>query len=98
MLRFFHHTQDELRGKQEHSLLDSFCRGSFLHREKTTFWSQGQVRAAWWHLPQSCDCRLTVLPSLSSCKIKLTAPSRNTFSIEMMLGVQLNWDTFPSLE
>ncbi|XP_031458381.1 inositol 1,4,5-trisphosphate receptor-interacting protein-like 1 [Phasianus colchicus] len=98
MLCFLHHTRDELRRNQEPSLLDSFCRGSYLHREKTTRWFQRQVQAAWWHLPQSYDCCLRVLPSLSSCKIKLTIPSVDTFSIEMMLGVQLNSDTFLSFK
>lgn len=78
VLCFPHHAQDKLRGKQEPSLLNSFCRVSYLHREKTTCWFQHQLQAAWWHLPQLCDGCLTALPSLSSCKIKLTTPSRNT--------------------
>ncbi|XP_065602674.1 inositol 1,4,5-trisphosphate receptor-interacting protein-like 1 [Cyrtonyx montezumae] len=98
-LCFLHHTQDELSGKQEPSLLDSLCMGSYLHGEKTAHWFQSLVQAAWWHLPQSCDCCLMVLPSLSSCKIKLTTPCTKTFNIEMRLGVHLgDWDTFLSIE
>lgn len=78
MLCFLHHAQDKLRGKQEPSLLNSFCRVSYLHGEKTACWFQHQVQAAWWHLPQLCDGCLTALPSLSSYKIKLTTSSRNT--------------------
>ena len=98
MLCFFHHTQEELREKQEPSFLDTFCTGSYLHVGKSTRWLQNQLKAAWKHLPQSCDCHLELLPSHRSCKIKLTTPSTNTFTIEMILEVQLDeWDTFLSI-
>ncbi|OXB51686.1 hypothetical protein ASZ78_006275 [Callipepla squamata] len=99
MLCFLHHAQDELSGKQEPSLLHSLCMGSYLHGEKTARWFQCLVQAAWCYLPQLRDCRLTVLPSLSSCKIKLTTPCTKTFNTEMRLGVQLDdLDTFLSIE
>ena len=57
------------------------------------------MKAAWRHLPQSRDCRLELLPSHRSCKIRLTTPSNCTFTIEMTLGVQLDEsDTFLSIE
>lgn len=41
---------------------------------------------------------MTVLPSHSFCKIKLTPASVNTFSIETMVGVQLDhFDIFLSI-
>ncbi|OXB58029.1 hypothetical protein ASZ78_012295 [Callipepla squamata] len=98
-LFFLHHAQDELSGKQEPSLLHRLCMFSYLHGKKTARWFQCLVQAAWWHLPQSRDCRLTVLPSLSSCKIKLTTPCTRLFNAEMSLGVQLDdLDTFLSIE
>ena len=99
MLCFLHHDQEELREKQGPSLLDTFCTGSYLHVEKSALWLQDQVKAAWRHLPQSRDCRLELLPSHRSCKIRLTTPSNCTFTIEMTLGVQLDEsDTFLSIE
>ena len=32
---FLHHDQEELRDKQEPSLLDTFCTGSYVHVEKS---------------------------------------------------------------
>lgn len=99
MLCFVHHAQEELREKQEPSLLDTFCQGSYLHVEETARWLQDQVEEAWEYLPQSCDCHLTVLPSRCSCKVKLTTPSTRTLSIEILLGLQLDdSDTFLCLE
>lgn len=42
MLCLVHHTQEELREKQEPSLLDIFCQGSYLHVEETTHGLQNQ--------------------------------------------------------
>ncbi|OXB51710.1 hypothetical protein ASZ78_013133 [Callipepla squamata] len=90
-LCFLHHAQDELSGKQEPSLLHMEpCMGSYLHGEKTARWFQCLVQAACWHLPQWRDCRLTMLPYLSSCNVKLTTPCTRSFNTEMRLGVQLD--------
>ena len=63
MLCFLHNAHEELREKQEPSFLDTFCTGSYLHVGKSTRWLQNQVKAAWKHLPQLCDCHLELLPS-----------------------------------
>ena len=47
MLCFLHHTQEELREKQEPSLLNTFCTGSYLHVGKSMRWLQNQLKAAW---------------------------------------------------
>lgn len=62
------------------------ARTSCQRMEKTTRWFHNQIKAAWKHL----DCCLKVLPSQGSCKIKLVTSSLHTFSVEMMLGVQLD--------
>ncbi|XP_035188766.1 inositol 1,4,5-trisphosphate receptor-interacting protein-like 1 [Oxyura jamaicensis] len=96
---FLHHPEDELRRRQEPSLLRTLCTGSYLDVEKTTRWFQALVKAAWELLPQSRHCRLTVLPSRRSCKIKLSSASESTLSIEFTLGVQIeDSDSFLSLE
>lgn len=95
-LCFLHHSQEEMREEQEPSLLYTLYKGSYLHIEKTTRWFQNQVRAAWRHLPLSRNCCLTVLPSCSSSKIKVTTASMHTFSIEMISGMQLD-DSHPFL-
>ncbi|XP_047908570.2 inositol 1,4,5-trisphosphate receptor-interacting protein-like 1 [Anser cygnoides] len=99
MLCFLHHPEDELRRRQEPSLLRTLCSGSYLNVEKTTRWFQALVKAAWQLLPQSRHCRLTVLPSRRSCKIKLASASESTLSIEFTFGVQIDdSDSFLSLE
>ncbi|POI26342.1 hypothetical protein CIB84_009908 [Bambusicola thoracicus] len=92
-------TGEEMREEQEPSLLHTLYKGSYLHIEKTAHWFQNQVKAAWRHLPLSCDCHLTVLLSYRSGKIKVTTASMHTFSIEMIPGVQLDDShTFLSFE
>ncbi|KAM9203329.1 inositol 1,4,5-trisphosphate receptor-interacting protein-like 1 [Mergus octosetaceus] len=99
MLCFLHHPEDELRRRQEPSLLRTLCTGSYLDVEETTRWFQALVKAAWELLPQSRHCRLTVLPSRRSCKIRLANASESTLSIEITLGVRLDdSDSFLSLE
>ncbi|XP_066857493.1 inositol 1,4,5-trisphosphate receptor-interacting protein-like 1 [Anser cygnoides] len=99
MLCFLHHPEDKLRRRQEPSLLCTLCTSSYLDVEETTRWFQALVKAAWELLPQSRHCRLTVLPSHRSCKLKLASASESTLSIEITLGVRLDdSDTFLSLE
>ncbi|NXC47763.1 IPIL1 protein, partial [Penelope pileata] len=95
VMYFLHHAKDKSRGKHEPSLLDTFCKCSYLHMEKTMHWFWSEVKASWNRLAQPRDCCLTVLPSCHSCKIKVTSTSMTTSTIEMMLGVQLDdLDTF----
>uniref|UniRef100_A0A8B9BJ06 Mab-21-like HhH/H2TH-like domain-containing protein n=1 Tax=Anser brachyrhynchus TaxID=132585 RepID=A0A8B9BJ06_9AVES len=99
MLCFLHHPEDELRRRQEPSLLRTLCTNSYLNVEKTTRWFQALVKAAWELLPQSHHCRLTVLPSCHYCKINLASVSESTLSIEFTLRVQIDGsDCFLSLE
>ncbi|XP_040422451.1 inositol 1,4,5-trisphosphate receptor-interacting protein-like 1 [Cygnus olor] len=99
MLWFLHHPEDELRRRQEPSLLHTLCTGSYLNVEETTHRFQALVKATWELLPQSRHCCLTVLPSHCSCKLRLASASKSTFSIEIVLGVQLDdSDSFLSLE
>ncbi|KAI6078651.1 Inositol 1,4,5-trisphosphate receptor-interacting protein-like 1 [Aix galericulata] len=98
-LCFLHHPEGELRRRQEPSLLRTLCTGSYLDVEETTRWFQALVKAAWELLPQSRHCRLTVLPSRRSCKIRLANASQSSLSIEITLGVRLDdSDSFLSLE
>ncbi|KAI6078607.1 Inositol 1,4,5-trisphosphate receptor-interacting protein-like 1 [Aix galericulata] len=99
MLCFLYHPKDELRRKQEPSLLHTLCTGSYLNVEETTHWFQTSVKAAWELLLQSHHCRMTVLPSRCFCRLRLTNASKSTLSIEMILGVQLDdSETFLSIE
>ncbi|KAM6134154.1 inositol 1,4,5-trisphosphate receptor-interacting protein-like 1 [Phoenicopterus ruber ruber] len=99
MLCFLHHPEEELRKNQGASLLRTLCTGPYLDMEKTTFWFQILVKAAWVFLPQSRHCRLTVLPSKRSCRLRLTNASSGTFLIEMIFGLQQgDTDTFLSIE
>ena len=100
MLCFLHCPDEELRRCQSSSLLGTLCTGPYLDLEKTTCWFQTLVKAAWVVLPQSRHCRLTVLPSRRSCKLRLTnASDTTTIMLEMIFGVQQgDSDTFLSIE
>ncbi|XP_075357786.1 LOW QUALITY PROTEIN: uncharacterized protein LOC142409913 [Mycteria americana] len=99
MLCFLHHPEEELRKNHGPSLLDTLCTGPYLDMEKTTRWFQILVKAAWVFLPWSRHCRLTVLPSRRSCKLRLMNASNSTLLIEMILAVQQDdSDTFLSIE
>ncbi|KAF1649989.1 UNVERIFIED_CONTAM: Inositol 1,4,5-trisphosphate receptor-interacting protein-like 1, partial [Eudyptes robustus] len=100
MLCFVHHPKEELRRSQCPSLLDTLCTGPYLDLEKTTRWFQVLVKAAWVVLTRLRDCRLTVLPSRRSCKLRLMDTSdSSTLLIEIIFGVQQDdSDTFLSIE
>ncbi|NWH35916.1 IPIL1 protein, partial [Chloropsis hardwickii] len=87
MLCFLHHPEEELRGNQDPSLLDTLCTGSYLDVEKTARWFYQLVRAIWPALPQAHNWHLTLLPSTRSCQIKVTN-GRESFRIEMLFGVR----------
>ncbi|XP_014821207.1 PREDICTED: inositol 1,4,5-trisphosphate receptor-interacting protein-like 1 [Calidris pugnax] len=88
MLCFLHHPQKELRERQPPSLLGTLCTGHHLDTDKTSRWLQVLLKRAWAVMPQSAHCRLTVLPSRSSCTLRLTDASGSTIRIEMFFGVQ----------
>ncbi|KAM7074310.1 LOW QUALITY PROTEIN: inositol 1,4,5-trisphosphate receptor-interacting protein-like 1 [Ciconia maguari] len=88
MLCFLHHSEEELRKNQGPSLLRTLCTGPYLDMEKTTRWFQILVKTAWVYLPCSRHCRLTVLPSRHSCKLRLTNASHSTLLMEIIFGVE----------
>ncbi|XP_066846876.1 inositol 1,4,5-trisphosphate receptor-interacting protein-like 1 [Anser cygnoides] len=95
---FLHRPEDELR-HQDPNLLDTLCSGSYLDVQKTAKWFQELVTEAWVAMPQSSQLQLTVLPSTRFCELRLTNASKETLSIELMLGVkQDNSDTFLTFE
>ncbi|NXQ35196.1 IPIL1 protein, partial [Alaudala cheleensis] len=87
MLCFLHYSKKELRGKQDPSLLDTLCTGSYLDVHKTAHWFYQLVRETWSALPQSQSWRLILLPSRHSCQFKVTN-GRESFRIEMLFGVR----------
>uniref|UniRef100_A0A8C3B6T2 Mab-21-like HhH/H2TH-like domain-containing protein n=1 Tax=Cairina moschata TaxID=8855 RepID=A0A8C3B6T2_CAIMO len=97
MLCFFHHSEEELE-KQEPSLLDTLCTGSYLDAEKTAKWFQNFVKTAWVLMPQSQVYNVKVLPSTRSCKFRMTsATKKKNITIEIIFGVQQgNSDIFLS--
>ncbi|XP_065694427.1 inositol 1,4,5-trisphosphate receptor-interacting protein-like [Patagioenas fasciata] len=99
MLCFIHHPEDELRGRQEASLLQTLCTGPYLDMQKTAFWLQELMTAACVAVLQSDRCKLTVLPPPHFCKLRMTNASRTSLSIELVLAVQQdNSDTFVTME
>ncbi|NXI04642.1 IPIL1 protein, partial [Pachycephala philippinensis] len=87
MLCFLHHREEELRRKQDPSLLHTLCTGSYLDVEKTVHWFYRFVRVAWLLLPQSCHWHLTSQPSDRSCKFQLSK-DKESIIVEMIFGVQ----------
>ncbi|NXY10364.1 IPIL1 protein, partial [Pteruthius melanotis] len=88
MLCFLHHPEEELRSKQDPSLLDTLCTGSYLDVHKTARWFYQLVGAIWPALPQSHNWHLVLLPSRRSCQFKVTN-GRESFRIELLFGVRL---------
>ncbi|RLW03218.1 hypothetical protein DV515_00006571 [Chloebia gouldiae] len=87
MLCFLHHPEEELRRKQEPSLLYTLCTGSYLDVENTVQWFCQFVRVACLHLPQSPHWHLMLQPSSHSCKLQLSK-DMEIFVAEKILGVQ----------
>ncbi|XP_065695356.1 inositol 1,4,5-trisphosphate receptor-interacting protein-like 1 [Patagioenas fasciata] len=99
MLCFIHHPKDELRGRQEASLLQTLCTGPYLDMQKTAFWLQELMTAACVAVLQSATCKPTVLPSPRYCKLRMTTAFETSLSIELVLAVQQdNSDTFVTME
>ncbi|NWX62995.1 IPIL1 protein, partial [Promerops cafer] len=87
MLCFLHHPEEELRRKQDLSLLHTLCTGSYLDVVKTAHWFCRFVRVAWLLLPQSRHWRLTLRPSSHSCQFQLSK-EQESFMVELIFGVQ----------
>ncbi|NXY39675.1 IPIL1 protein, partial [Pomatorhinus ruficollis] len=87
MLCFLHHPEEELRRRQDPSLLHTLCTGSYLGVEKTVHWFYQFVRVAWLLLPDSRHWCLILQPSSRSCKFQLSKDDES-FTIEIVFGVQ----------
>ncbi|XP_067151798.1 inositol 1,4,5-trisphosphate receptor-interacting protein-like 1 [Apteryx mantelli] len=85
---FLHRPEAELGRNQGPCLLQYLCSHSYLDVEKTACWFQLTAMNAWLLLPASHRCRLTVLPSSRSCKLRLEKVSGRSLSIEILFGVQ----------
>ncbi|XP_068253492.1 inositol 1,4,5-trisphosphate receptor-interacting protein-like 1 [Nyctibius grandis] len=98
MLCFLHHPEDELM-RQEFSLLQTLCIGSYLDVQKAALWLQQLMETACVAEPRWAKCQVTVLPSRRFCKLKVTNSRRTSLSIELILAVQQgNSDTFVTME
>ncbi|XP_014735953.1 PREDICTED: inositol 1,4,5-trisphosphate receptor-interacting protein-like 1 [Sturnus vulgaris] len=86
-LCFLHHPKEELRSKQDPSLVDTLCTDSYLDVHKTARWFYQLVRAIWPALPQSHNWHLMPLPSRRSCQFKVTKGTES-FHIEILFGVR----------
>ncbi|NWT63668.1 IPIL1 protein, partial [Prunella himalayana] len=87
MLCFLHCPEEELRRKQEPSLLQTLCTSSYLDVEKTVHWFCRFVRVAWLLLPQSRHWHLMLQPCSRSCKFQLRN-DKESFTAEMIFAVQ----------
>ncbi|RMB97892.1 hypothetical protein DUI87_25370 [Hirundo rustica rustica] len=87
MLCCLQHPEEELRRKQEPSLLHTLCTGSCLDVEATARWFCRFVRIAWLLLPQSYRWHLMLHPSSHSCKFQLSK-DKESFMAETISGVR----------
>ncbi|NWR64977.1 IPIL1 protein, partial [Bucorvus abyssinicus] len=98
-LCFLHHPEDKLI-YQEASLLQTLCTSSlYLDVQKTAFWLQQLMTAACVAVPQGNTCKLRVLPSTRSCKLKLSNTFQRSLTIQLLLAVQQgDSDTFVCMD
>ncbi|NXI26797.1 IPIL1 protein, partial [Sterrhoptilus dennistouni] len=87
LLCFLHQPEEELRRKQEPSLLHTLCMGSYLDVEKTARWFCCFVRVAWLLLPQSHHWGFKWQPSRCCCKFQLSK-EQQSFIAEVIFGVR----------
>ncbi|NXM94647.1 IPIL1 protein, partial [Sylvia borin] len=87
VLCFLHHPEEELRRKQEPSLLHTLCTGSYLDVEKTAHWFCRFVRVAWLLLPESRRWCFKWQPSRRGCKFQLSK-DKESFTAEVVFGVR----------
>ncbi|KAJ7415011.1 inositol 1,4,5-trisphosphate receptor-interacting protein-like 1 [Willisornis vidua] len=93
---FIHPSEEQQRGNEEPSFLNTLCTRSYLDAEKTARWFRQLVAASWRALPQSQDWHLMLLPSSRSCKFKLSR-CREALTVEVLFGVREgNSDIFVS--
>ncbi|XP_056340751.1 uncharacterized protein LOC130249728 [Oenanthe melanoleuca] len=85
LLCLLHHSQEGLR--QEHSLLETLCTGSYLDVEKTSRWFSQLVRCSWLHVPQCYSWHLVFQPCSRSCRFQLSRGQRSLM-VEMLFGVR----------
>ncbi|XP_056372240.1 inositol 1,4,5-trisphosphate receptor-interacting protein-like 1 [Oenanthe melanoleuca] len=85
LLCLLHHSQEELR--QERSLLETLCTGSYLDVEKTSRWFYQLVRCSWLHVPQCYSWHLVFQPCSRSCRFQLSRGQRSLM-VEMLFGVR----------
>ncbi|XP_038009669.1 inositol 1,4,5-trisphosphate receptor-interacting protein-like 1 [Motacilla alba alba] len=86
-LCFLHYSRKELRRKQQRSLLETLCTGSYLDVEKTSHWFHHLVRCSWRHVPQSYSWHLVFQPSSRSCQFQLSK-GKESLTVEMLFGVR----------
>ncbi|NXU93709.1 IPIL1 protein, partial [Xiphorhynchus elegans] len=86
-LCFLHHPEEQQRGNEEPTFLNTLCTGSYLDVEKTARWFYQLVSASWRALPQSLNWHLVLLPSSRSCKFKV-ARGRESLTVEILFGVR----------
>ncbi|XP_042635118.1 inositol 1,4,5-trisphosphate receptor-interacting protein-like 1 [Catharus ustulatus] len=91
LLCLLHHSQEELQHKQERSLLETLCTGSYLDVEKTSRWFCDLVRCSWLHVPQSYSWHLVFQRCSRSCRFELSR-GRKSLMVEMLFGVR-QWDS-----
>ncbi|NXQ39381.1 IPIL1 protein, partial [Catharus fuscescens] len=86
LLCLLHHSQEELQHKQERSLHETLCTGSYLDVEKTSRWFRDLVRCSWLHVPQSYSRHLVFQPCSRSCRFELSR-GQKSLMVEMLFGV-----------
>ncbi|NXP66065.1 IPIL1 protein, partial [Chloropsis cyanopogon] len=87
ILCFLHHPEEELRRKQDPSLLHTLCTGSYLDVEKTVRWFNQFMRGAWLLLPQPRHWRLMLQPSSRTFKFQVSK-DKESFTAEMIFAVR----------
>uniref|UniRef100_A0A8D2PKP8 Mab-21-like HhH/H2TH-like domain-containing protein n=1 Tax=Zosterops lateralis melanops TaxID=1220523 RepID=A0A8D2PKP8_ZOSLA len=86
VLCFLHQPEEELRRKQEPSLLHTLCMGCYLDVEKMARWFCRFVRVAWLLLPQSRHWGFKWQPSRRCCKFQLSK-EQQSFTAEVIFGM-----------
>ncbi|NWT96056.1 IPIL1 protein, partial [Urocynchramus pylzowi] len=87
VLCFLHHLEEDLRRKEDPSLLHTLCTGSYLDVEKTVHWFCRFVRVAWMLLPHSCHWHFILQPCSRSYKFHLSK-DKESFMVEVIFGVR----------
>ncbi|XP_072490885.1 inositol 1,4,5-trisphosphate receptor-interacting protein-like 1 [Notamacropus eugenii] len=75
-------------GKPANSLKSNFCTGSNLDVYKSLYWFRNIVGSAWALVAHKYDFKLSLPPSVTSCKLRLDYRSGRFLLINLILGVQ----------